>query len=143
LFRLQSFARDRGDGVDHDSVGSAVVFPHTNQSVPRCIHNSIRISALGSLTNRPWHLVLILPVQLLVVEIGKKNGSMIDKNRSATILVNLRPRVEGRGRYIMGRTILYISYDYVAPFLLGAALNPIDILAVEENVDQSDGISRD
>jgi hypothetical protein len=79
----------------------------------------------------------------LVVEIGKKDGSTIDKNRSAAILVNLGPCIEGWRRYIMGRTILYISYDYIAPLLLRATLNPIDIVSVEENIDQSDGISRD
>jgi hypothetical protein len=31
----------------------------------------------------------------------------------------------------------------MAPCLLGAALNPIDIVAIEENVDQWDGISGD
>src|SRR5208283_5103159 len=62
VLRRQSVVRHRGDGIDHDSVGSAVVFPHTNQSVSRGIRNSIRISALGSLTYRTWRPVLILPV---------------------------------------------------------------------------------
>jgi hypothetical protein len=143
LFRPQAVTRNRGDGIDHNSVGSAVVFPHANQSVPRRIHNSIRISALGSLANRPWRPVRILPVQPLIIEIGKKGGSTIDRNRSATVLMNLRPRVEGWWRYIMSGTIFCIFYDYMAPFLLRAPFNPIDIVAVEQRVDQHDGISSD
>jgi hypothetical protein len=94
LFWLQPEGRHRDDGIDHDSIRSAVIFPHTNQSVSRGIHHSIRISVLGRLTNRTWRPVLILPVDLLVTEITKKDGSLIDKNRCATIFVNFRSRVD-------------------------------------------------
>jgi hypothetical protein len=82
-----------------------------------------------------WYPVRILPVEPLIIEIAEKDSSAIDKYCSATVLVNFRPRVERSGRYIVGRTIFCISYDDIPPFLLGAALNPIDIVAVEKNVD--------
>jgi hypothetical protein len=31
-----------------------------------------------------------------------------------------------------------MPYDHIAPVLLGSAFNPIDLLAVQENVDRSD-----
>jgi hypothetical protein len=114
---------------------SAVVFPHTNQAVARRIKHSIGIPALGSLTDRARHPVPLLPVELLVIEMGKKEGSTIDENRSAPVLMHRGPRVEGWRRYLLGRTVRCIPYDHITPPLLGPALNPIDVVAIKEDID--------
>jgi hypothetical protein len=65
-----------------------MVFAHTNESTPRGVDNGIRISALRSLCDRTRCPTLILPVQLLVVKVGKKNGFLIGEDPSATVLVH-------------------------------------------------------
>jgi hypothetical protein len=130
LFRLQSVARDRSDGINHHPVGSAVVFPHTDQAVPRRIDHGISIPALGRLANSPWRLTSILSIEFLIDEIAKVNGSLMDQNSAATVLMDKSPCVEMGGRKIMSYSIRCVPYDNVTATLLRSFLDPANIVSV-------------
>ena len=103
LFPFDPVERDRDDGIYHDSVRTAVVFAHTNEPIPYRIHGGISVPALGGLANRAGYPVLILPIKLLVGEIGEKDDSVVDKDSPTAVLVNPRTCVERSGCYIMIR----------------------------------------
>ena len=103
LFPFDSVERDRDDGIYHGSVRTAVIFAHTNEPIPHPIYGGISVPALGGLANRPGHPVFILPIKLLVGEIGEKDDSVVDKDSPTAVLVNPRTCVERSGCYIMIR----------------------------------------
>jgi hypothetical protein len=87
--------------------------------------------------------VLILPIKLLVGEIGEKDDSVVDKDSATAVLVNPRACVERSGCYIMMRAAPHVLYQYRPSTFFRSVLDPIDVFAINKNIDQPDRIRCD
>ena len=93
-----------GAGLPPPSIfGPPTFWRSPNEPIPHPIYGGISVPALGGLANRPGHPVFILPIKLLVGEIGEKDDSVVDKDSPTALLVNPRTCVERSGCYIMIR----------------------------------------
>ena len=74
----------------------------------------------------------------LVAIIGKVKSVVVDGEGAATVLMDTRTHVKGRGCDILHISADVLTNNYIAPIFFRTHFHPINVIAVQRNLTQLD-----
>jgi len=124
------------DPVHRLPLGVGMVLLHADDALPLKIHDPIRVAQRPLRRDRFRLSTRNLPVQPLILEIGKVDHTLVDEKSAASVLVDARARVESGRDDVRDHALRRATHDGRPPSLLRAPLTPIDILAIQRDASQ-------
>jgi len=123
--------------------GDGVVFANAVKEISLPIDLPIGVTKRAFRGQRFWRSVPFLAIKPLVGEVGKNDRAVGNGVITAAVFVHARASVEPSWSDIGNTAVLGAADDDFPPAFLGAAFDPIKIVAVEADLFQTDLAARD
>ena len=133
---------DSHDGIYRFAAGERVILAHSYPCVPPLVDYTVGVAqravfrAFGRERLR-FGAIGVQRVEALIDGIGKVEDAVRDGPCSATIFVNAGAGVEWRGENIAPRLP---AHHHAAAGFLGTRFEPVDVITVEADFGESDGL---
>src|ERR1700674_2250565 len=136
------------DAVDRRRQVGGVVLANRDQSLMPVVEDEIGMPDVLRRRNRDGWLPGILPVETLVFEVREPDGALAHQGGTAAVLVHAAAHVELRWCDVRDAAVSAAPDDDIPAGLGGPLLDPIDVIAVELDLAESndaghDRVSRD
>src|SRR6185369_12175218 len=113
-------------------------FTNAEHQIAAPIDHTVGVTQLLTRSYRLRNLPLRLPVELLILKVGKIDHAIINDVSSTTVLVHRCPGIESRRRDVVDIPVGRSAHDDAAAAFGRTALYPIDVVTVECDLVQPD-----
>ena len=120
-----------------------MVFPHADDPAPALVDDHVGIPDIGLRRDRAGFTSRFLPVHPLISKVAKINHATGNSESPSSVFVHPGTHVERRWRHVNGLALEIHAHQHISAGLRRTGLDPIDVIAVQGNLAQSDGLGDD
>ena len=141
---LAALQRHGDEQILRLNVLAPMVFGHADQPPARRVHRRVGVTRIELRRDRRGGRRIVggLPPEPLVGEVGEVELAAAHCQRAAAVLVDERPRAVLRARDLRGFAVRSAAHHRVAPALVGARFDPVDVVAVGVDLDEAQRAGR-